>query len=56
MGLSVSTNSKAIQGVVGLMMARKTMDIALDQNSQLLESVPKAPGPSHLGQGVDMFI
>ena len=54
--LSVSTNSQATMGIVNIAMARKTMDIAVDMNAQLLQSLPQAPGPSHLGQGVDIQI
>lgn len=55
MSLSVSTSSGAVMGVVNVAMTRKTMDIALDQNAQLLASLPQAPGPTHLGQSVDLY-
>ncbi len=55
MSISVSTNSQAVMGAVNVMMTRKTMDIALDQNAQLLQSLPQAPGPAHMGQNVDLF-
>ena len=42
-------------GLVNVAMTRKTMDIALDMNAQLLQSLPQAPGPSHLGQSIDLF-
>ena len=53
--ISVSTNSQATMGIVNVAMTRKTMDIALDMNAQLLQSLPQAPGPAHLGQSVDLF-
>lgn len=55
MSLSVSTSSGATMGVVNVAMTRKTMDIALDQNTQLLASLPQAASPAHLGQSVDLF-
>ena len=55
LSISVSTNSQAVMGAVNVMMTRKTMDIALDQNAQLLQSLPQAPGPAHMGQNVDLF-
>ena len=42
-------------GLVNVAMTRKTMDIALDMNAQLLQSLPQAPGPSHLGQNVNLL-
>jgi hypothetical protein len=42
-------------GLVDIAMTRKTMDIALDQNAQLLQSLPQVPGPAHMGQNVDLF-
>ena len=55
MSISVSTNSQATMGMVNVMLTRKTLDIAMDQNAQLLQSLPQAPGPAHMGQNVDLF-
>lgn len=43
-------------GIVNVAMARKTMDIAVALNAQLLQSLPQAPGPAHLGQNVDLTV
>jgi hypothetical protein len=42
-------------GAVNIALTRKTLDMALTHNTQLLQSLPQAPGPSHLGQSVDLL-
>lgn len=56
MSMSVSPSSHEVMGLVNVALTRKTLDIARDQNTQLLQSLPQAPGPSHLGQGIDTYL
>lgn len=56
MSVSVSLNTEATMGVVNVVMARKTMDLARDLSAQLLQSLPPAPQPEHLGQNVNLLV
>lgn len=42
------------QNAVGLTMLKKGMDQQQSQVAQLLQAMPQAPQPAHLGQNVDM--
>lgn len=56
MSMSVSPSSQDVMGLVNVALTRTVMAIAQNTNAQLLQSLPQAPGPSHLGQGIDAYL
>lgn len=41
-------------GAIQLMTMKTSMDQAAGQVAQLLQALPPAPGPAHLGQNIDV--
>lgn len=54
--VSSATGPAGILAEASITMLRKTLDMATDQNAQLLKALPQAPGPGHLGGGVDLYM
>lgn len=56
-GIRLSISASAANDAVGISMLRKSMDTEKQQAAQILEALPPvAPGPSHLGQNIDIRV
>lgn len=56
-GIHLSLSASAANDTVGITMLRKSMDTEKQQAAQILETIPPiAPGPSHLGQNIDIRV
>lgn len=56
MNVSSAAGPAGISAEASTKLLRKTLDMATDQNAQLLKALPQAAGPSHLGGGVDLYM
>lgn len=56
MNVSPAASSGAVLDQVNLSLLRKTLDMAANQNAQMLKSLPQVQGPGHLGRGVDLYM
>lgn len=44
------------QDVIGTLMLKKGLDQAASQTAQLLQALPPAPQPAHLGSQIDVRV
>lgn len=55
MNLDSLAGVAGVKDVVGITMLKKGLDQSQNQMAQLLQALPPAPQPAHLGKGVDVL-